>query len=103
MTNAEKARLLRSAASALEHGRYATANKKIAQVSRPYVLITVAGGVADIGTTDGEVGVDILDFDNLESTAAEDARLSDREWQYLKENDPDLYDFFAPSREANDE
>lgn len=35
MTNKEKARILRSAASALEHGRLATARKKLTQVTTP--------------------------------------------------------------------
>lgn len=34
MSNAELARLLRSAASALEHGRYATTAKKLILISR---------------------------------------------------------------------
>jgi hypothetical protein len=67
-------------------------------VSKPYVLVTVYGGVPDIAINDQKVEVDILDFDNLESTGAEDANLSDREWEFLRKNNPDLYDFFAPSR-----
>lgn len=36
MTNQAKAKLLRSAASALEHGRYATARKKVLAVLPAY-------------------------------------------------------------------
>lgn len=35
MTNKETARLLRNAASAVEHGRYATFRRKLAQVADP--------------------------------------------------------------------
>jgi hypothetical protein len=102
MTNAEKARLLRSAASALEHGRLATARRKIAQATTPYVLITVSGGVAEIAYRD-LVEVDILDYDNLESTAADALILSDREWEFLRKDDADLFEFFAPSYAKREE
>jgi hypothetical protein len=40
MTNKEKAELLRSAASALEHGRHATARTKVKAVWNDYLLNT---------------------------------------------------------------
>jgi hypothetical protein len=64
---------------------------------RPYALVTISGGVADLVIAEGDAEVDILDFDNLESTGPEDLILSDREWDYLKEYSPDLFAFFAPS------
>jgi hypothetical protein len=67
--------------------------------SKPYVLIVVSGGVAEVAKSSDAVDVDILDLDNLESTADSDAVLSDEEWAYLKDTDPDLYEFFAASRE----
>jgi len=106
MTNAEKAKLLRSAASALEHGRYSTARKKIEQATKqqrtnwsdaPYVLITIIGGVADTAVNEGNVSVDLLDYDNLKDTAAGDVSLSDREWKFLEQNDKELFDYFSPS------
>jgi hypothetical protein len=107
MTNKETARLLRSAASALEHGRLSTFTKKLEQVNaefnKAYVLVIVQGGIADIGKTVGNVGVDILDIDNLETTRPEDLFLSEREWEYLKAYDSDLFDYFAPSYAKRDE
>jgi hypothetical protein len=103
MTNAEKAKLLRSAASALEHGRLRTASKKIAQAVKPYLLVTISGGVAEIAINEGDVEIDLLDYDNLESTAADDLLLSDREWEWLKEHDADLFEFFAPSYAKREE
>lgn len=70
---------------------------------KPYVLIVVSGGVAEVVQGSHEVDVDILDFDNLECTGEADANLSDQEWEYLKENNPDLYEFFAPSREKDED
>lgn len=64
---------------------------------KPYVLITVAGGVAYVAKNTDKVDVDILDFDNMEDTAADDLRLSDKEWKYLRKNHPDTFEFFAPS------
>jgi hypothetical protein len=61
-----------------------------------YVLITVSGGVADVVINEG-CDVDILDYDNLESTGADDLILSDREWDHLRTYDESLFEFFAPS------
>ena len=98
MKRAEQARLLRSAASALEHGRLQTARRKIAQaVGTQYAIVTVSGGVADLAHTEGYLGVDILDYDNLKDCGPGDIQLSDGEWAYLKEHSPDLFEFFAPS------
>lgn len=72
---------------------------ELLHTKKPYVLVTVSGGIAEVVKGSSEADVDILDFDNLEQTGANDAMLSDHEWAYLKENDPDLYEFFAPSRE----
>jgi|SRR4029077_8401128 len=56
-----------------------------------YVLITISGGVGDIALKPKDVEVDILDFDNLKDTMPGDAILSDREWEYLKKNDPEEF------------
>jgi len=103
MNRAEQARLLRSAASALEHGRLKTASKKIAQVVKPYLLVTIRGGVADSAINEGDVEIDLLDYDNLESTPADDLLLSDREWEFIREHDADLFEFFAPSYAKREE
>jgi hypothetical protein len=106
MKRAEQARLLRSAASALEHGRLQTARKKLTEAcGNPYAIVTVRGGVADLAHTEGEISVDVdvLDFDNLESTAADELLLSDKEWEYLKDIDPEQFEFFAPSFAKKDE
>jgi hypothetical protein len=64
---------------------------------KPYALVTISGGVADLTVAEGGVEVDLLDYDNLESTGADDLLLSGREWDYLKKHDLDLFNFFAPS------
>lgn len=65
--------------------------KKTVPETKPYVLITVSGGVADIGISEG-AEVDILDFDNLKDINPGHLRsLSDREWEYLKKHDPQEY------------
>ncbi len=73
------------------------------RAKKPYVLVTVSGGVADMVKGSEAVDVDILDFDNLESTEAGDLILSDKEWVYLEEYSPDLFAFFAPSFAKKDE
>jgi hypothetical protein len=99
MTNKERATLLRSAASALEHGRLSTAQKKLRQAAgTPYVMVTVRGGVADVAMNGG-AEVDILDFDNLEASEAahEGVTLSDREREFLRTDDPELYAALYPA------
>jgi hypothetical protein len=59
-------------------------------MEKPYVLITVSGGVADVAVNQG-CDVDILDFDNLKEDTREIVSLSDREWEYLKQHDPAIY------------
>ena len=67
---------------------------------KPYVLVTVYGGVAEIVKGSHQVDVEILDFDNLKDlvnigeTSPSDASifLSDDEWAYLKEHDQELYE-----------
>jgi hypothetical protein len=59
-----------------------------------YALVTISGGVGDIAICPRWVDVDILDFDNLWDliNLNEKLSLSDREWTYLKENDPEAYE-----------
>jgi hypothetical protein len=64
---------------------------------KPYALVTVYGGVADLVIAEGGASVDILDYDNMKSTGPEDLSLSDREWEYLREHSPEEFAFFAPS------
>ena len=75
MSNKERAELLRSAASALEHGRHSTANKKIRQfLGEPQsILIAVDGGVATVIDTTVPAGfeVEIIDYDNLKEAPEE--------------------------------
>ena len=74
-------------------------------MNNPYVLVIVRGGVAQVEWTVSDVStdVDILYYDNLQSTGADDLVLSDREWEYLRENDQELFEFFAPSFAKKDE
>src|ERR1700693_3768037 len=74
MTRAEQARLLRSAASALGHGRIKTASKKIEQaLGGPLVIFTEGGVVQDVGrvNADGFFGVlhDLVDYDIFEESS----------------------------------
>jgi hypothetical protein len=68
---------------------------------KPYVLITVSGGVASIASSRG-AEVDILDFDDLKSLDTADIEggvsLSDREWAFLKKSDPEMYERLLPGR-----
>lgn len=57
---------------------------------KPYVLIVVDGGIADVSANEG-ASVDILDLDNLKATEPGEATLSDREWKWLKKHEPDEY------------
>lgn len=77
--------------------------KQDQQAAKPYALVTVYGGVAEIALTEGGAEVDILDFDNMQSTNSNDLVLSDKEWEYLKENNSELFRFFAPSYATKDE
>jgi hypothetical protein len=56
-----------------------------------YVLVTISGGCGDIAIQPGDVDVDILDFDNIKDIGPDDINLSDREWEYLKEHDPEEF------------
>jgi hypothetical protein len=75
MSNKERAELLRSAASALEHGRHSTANKKIRQfLGEPQsILIAVDGGVATVidRTVPAGFEIEIIDYDNLKEAPEE--------------------------------
>jgi hypothetical protein len=64
---------------------------------KPYVLVTIYGGVAEVAENESGVEIDILDFDNLKDMAADDLRLSEREWEYLRKFDRESFEFFAPS------
>jgi hypothetical protein len=59
-----------------------------------YALVTISGGVGDIAICPRGMGIDILDFDNLWDliNLNEKISLSDREWTYLKEKDPETYE-----------
>jgi hypothetical protein len=71
--------------------------------AEPYVLVTPNGGVANIAINEGDVEIDILDYDNLESTPVDDLQLSDREWEFLRKDDAELFEFFAPSYAKREE
>lgn len=67
--------------------------------AKPYVLVTISGGVGDVFQNASNVDVDVLDFDNLEATEpADGVLLSDHEWEYLKTADPDEYARLRPGK-----
>src|SRR4029077_6424586 len=63
----------------------------VEESKKPYVLITVSGGTAYLAKNDGNIDVDILDFDNLKDATPETIFLSDMEWDYLKKFEPTTY------------
>jgi hypothetical protein len=114
MNRAEQARLLRSAASALEHGRRKTASRKIEQaLGGPLVIFVEGGLVQDVGRVndDGFLSVeyDIVDYDILEGTVDTDVkdyfeRRSPAVQAYMKKYLPDEFERFQEAiREVNKE
>ena len=70
MKSKKLAALLRSAASALEHGRQATATKKLVAVLTevvPEIIVSVSGGVAEVVNQPAGIFIEVVDFDNLEA------------------------------------
>lgn len=59
--------------------------------NRPYILVVVTGGIADLATGNSAVDVDILDLDNLKESKPGQMFLSDREWAFVKANYPEEY------------
>lgn len=104
MKRAEQARLLRSAASALEHGRLNSASKKIEEALGGPLAIFVEGGVVqDVGraSTDGFLSVpyDLVDYDVLEEHEDHEiflhwAGLSSAVQDYIRKKLPDEYEMF---------
>lgn len=104
MTRAEQARLLRSAASALEHGRISTASKKIEQaLGGPLVIFVEGGLVQDVGRVnpDGFLSspYDLVDYDVLETLEDHEiflhwAGLSPAVQDYIRTKLPDEYEKF---------
>jgi hypothetical protein len=89
MKKSEQAALLRSAASALEHGRTATASKKIQQaLGGPLVIFVEGGVVQDVGrvNTSGFLAVEheVMDYDILEGNSDEDVQ------DYFERRSPEL-------------
>jgi hypothetical protein len=61
--------------------------------AKPYVIITVSGGVADVGQCPPTVDLDIIDYDNIEASPKEAAEnLSDSELAFIKKDSPDTYE-----------
>jgi hypothetical protein len=104
MKRAEQARLLRSAASALEHGRLKTASKKIEQaLGGPLVIFVEGGLVQDVGRVNakGFLAVDheVVDYDILEGTTDVEVkeyfeRRSPAVQAYMRQYLPDEYERF---------
>lgn len=114
MNRAEQARLLRSAASALEHGRLNTASKKIEEaLGGPLVIFVEGGLVQDVGrVNDGgflSAEYDIVDYDILEGSANVEVKeyfenRSPAVQAYMKEYLPDEYERFQEAiREVDKE
>lgn len=114
MKRAEQARLLRSAASALEHGRISTARKKIEEaLGGPLVIFVEGGLVQDVNRVNAKgfiaVDYDIVDYDIFDGTPAVEVkeyfeRRSPAVQAYMKEYLPDEYERFQEAiREANKE
>jgi hypothetical protein len=115
VSRAKQARLLRSAASALEHGRLQTASKKIEQaLGGPLVIFVEGGLVQDVGRVNAEgflaVEHDIVDYDILDGTPDIEVkeyfeRRSPETIAYMRQFLPDEYEKFQErirEVEAND-
>jgi hypothetical protein len=104
MNRAEQARLLRSAASALEHGRLRAASKKIEEALGGPLAIFVEGGVVqDVGrvNADGFLSApyDLVDYDVFEEQEDQDiflhwAGLSPEVQDYIRTKLPHEYEMF---------
>jgi hypothetical protein len=104
MNRAEQARLLRSAASALEHGRRKTASKKIEQaLGGPLVIFVEGGIVQDVGRVSPsgflEVPYDLVDYDTFETSEDHEvflhwSSLSPAVQDYIRTKLPDEYEKF---------
>jgi hypothetical protein len=119
MTRAEQARLFRSAASALEHGRLRTARKKIEEaLGGPLVIFVEGGLVQDVGRVNAKgnaegflsVEYDIVDYDVLDHGNSNEEvkeyfeRRSPAVQAYMKLYLPDEYARFQERiREAKEE
>jgi hypothetical protein len=113
MNRAEQARLLRSAASALEHGRINTASKKIEQALGGLVIFVEGGLVQDVGRVSdtGFVSAeyDIVDYDIFDGSSNKEVkeyfeRRSPKTITYMKNFLPDEYEKFQERiREAEQE
>jgi len=77
-TNKEQARMLRSAASALEHGRFSTAQKKLAQVFKVQEpVVFIEGGIvqsvlivdAKQKTGYWELPYEVVDYDTFDGSS----------------------------------
>lgn len=71
---------------------------------KPYVLVVVHGGIADVALGGSKADVDILDMDNLKDTEPGRASLSDKEWEWLRDNWSEEYErvgkvTFTPAEE----
>lgn len=70
----------------------------------PYVLISIRHGRTDLAKTIGKVDVDIFDWDAVKQSieSNEDRLFSEREVEYLKEQDQSLYNkYMAQKYEAS--
>lgn len=73
-------------------------------VAEPVAIITVSGGVCDIGTNPGGYPITIVDFDNLKESigADEELRLDGHAQTYIKRTDPDLWNKCQPLLSLDD-
>lgn len=68
---------------------------------KPYVIVTVSGGVAELAKGGESADVDIIDFDNIREDYQRAAQeLSAPELDYLREHDSYTYDKLKPYLEA---
>jgi len=81
----------------------------MAKQRKPYVLIAVSGGIAEVVRGERSAEVEIIDFDNLkefrhsDGTGSEDfvrSSLSRRAQDFLRTADPGLYEsLYGPARD----
>lgn len=66
---------------------------------KPYVLIRVFRGCADVVSRSRGIDVEILDIDCLEDRSPETVRLSKRMWAHLKKHFPKEYERLKKAQE----
>jgi hypothetical protein len=74
--------------------------RKFVEQPKGPVLVSVSGGVAEVidSTVPKGIEVEIVDFDNMKDTEPGDLRMSEAAWEYLRTDDPRMYELHKDGR-----